>query len=417
MSLVALQLDREAIVFSKLRTSLTLLIGALLGIGLTLAFSAWASRNVPSLPWQQANLFAEVYERVRRDYIEEIPDEQLMTNAVRGVMSGLDQYSTYLDAREYAEMRMSTSGAYSGVGIEVSLTEGAMKVMAVIDDSPAARAGIHARDVIVAIDTIPVDPAKLNDAVDRLRGKPGAHVALSIRRADAPQLLKFDLVRRKVQVHSVKSEVLESGYAYVRISQFSETTADDFSATLKTLQSGTPLRGLVLDLRNNPGGVLEAAVAIADEFLDSGIIVTAQGRAVGADFTMQAHPGDVLNGAPMMVLVNGGSASASEILAGALQDNHRAQLIGQTTYGKGLVQTITSLDEGGALKLTTSRYHTPSGASIQQKGITPDIPLTGSDTSRLDNQGNNALSGLLVDSEVRAALDKLKSQTRNANQP
>jgi carboxyl-terminal processing protease len=219
-----------------------------------------------------------------------------------------------------------------------------------------------------------------------------------------------------VQVHSVKAEVLEPGYAYVHVSQFSETTADDFSAALKGLQRGAPLQGLVLDLRNNPGGVLESAVAVADELLDSGIIVTAQGRAVDSDFAMQAKPGDALNGAPLIVLVNGGSASASEIVAGALQDNRRAQLIGQTTFGKGLVQTVTPLAQGGALKLTTSRYRTPSGASIQQKGITPDIVLTGSGVRESVQAGGQA-SGLLADGEVRIALDKLKAQAASTLKP
>jgi carboxyl-terminal processing protease len=403
-------------VFLKFRAPLNILFGMLLGVGLTLGFSAWAARNVQTLPWQQVNLFAEVYERIHRDYVDEIPDERLMSGALRGVVSELDQYSAYLDAREYDEMRQSTSGTYSGVGVDLSLTDSELHVRGVIDDSPAARAGILSSDVIVAIDSIPVDPEKLNESVDRLRGKPGAHVLLAIRRPDAKQLLNFDLVRRKVQVHSVKAEALEPGYAYVHVSQFSETTADDFSAALKDLQRGVPLRGLVLDLRNNPGGVLESAVAIADELLDSGIIVTAQGRAVDADFAMQATPGDALKGAPLMVLVNGGSASASEILAGALQDNHRAQLIGQTTFGKGLVQTVTPLTQGGALKLTTSRYRTPSGASIQQKGITPDIVLTDSGV-REGIQATGQVPVLLADGEVRIALDKLKAQTVGALKP
>jgi carboxyl-terminal processing protease len=377
-----------------------------LGVGLTLGFSAWATRSTPTLPWREANLFAEVYESVRRDYIDAIPDEHLVSSAVRGMVSDLDQYSAYMDAREYDEMRMSTSGTYSGVGIEISLADNQLRVMRVIEDSPAARAGIMASDAVVAIDAIAVDPAKLNESVDRLRGKPGARVVLSIRRSAVPDLLKFDLVRRKVQIHSVTATVLEPGYAYIQITQFSETTADDFSATLTKLQSGAPLRGLLLDLRNNPGGVLEAAVAVADEFLNDGVIMTAQGRAPGADFTMQAHPGDVLNGAPLIVLVNAGSASASEIVAGALQDHRRAQLIGQTTYGKGLVQTVTSLAQGGALKLTTSRYRTPSGASIQQKGIAPDILLNASGARDVAKG-----SGLLADGEVRIALDKLKAQS------
>jgi carboxyl-terminal processing protease len=230
---------------AKFRAPLNLLLGMLLGVGLTLGFSAWAARNVQTLPWQQANLFAEVYELVHRDYVDEIPDERLISGALRGVVAELDQYSAYLDASEYDEMRQSTSGTYSGVGVEIWLTDNELHVRGVIDDSPAARAGILANDVIVAIDSVPVDPSKLNESVDRLRGKPGAHVLLAIRRADASQLFKFDLVRRKVQVHSVKAEMLEPGYGYVQVSQFSETTSDDLSAALKGLQHSSPLHGLV----------------------------------------------------------------------------------------------------------------------------------------------------------------------------
>jgi carboxyl-terminal processing protease len=328
---------------------------------------------------------------------------------------GLDQYSSYLDAREYAEMRLNTSGAYSGVGIEISLDAGLLKVVAAIDDSPAARAGIRGGDIVVAVDGVAVDPAHLDDAVERLRGKPGAHVKLTIRRADNPQTLEFDLVRRKVQVNSVKADVLEPGYGYVRVSQFTETTADDFLAAIKALQSGPPMRGLVLDLRNNPGGVLEAAVAVADIFLDSGVIVTAQGRALGADFKMQAQPGDLLNSAPITVLMNGGSASASEIVAGALKDHARAKLVGQTTYGKGSVQTVVPLEQGGALKLTTSRYHTPSGATIQQRGIAPDVALTDLAQTPPATSGQSKL--LADDAELRVALATLKAQPVSSKAP
>jgi carboxyl-terminal processing protease len=329
--------------------------------------------------------------------------------------SGLDQYSTYLDAREYDEMRLNTAGAYSGVGIEITLESGQLEVVAAVDDSPASRAGIRGGDLVVAIDGIAVEAEHLDDAVDRLRGKPGAHVKLSIRRADSPQQLEFDLIRRKVQMHSVKADVLEPGYGYVRVSQFTETTADDFLAAVKGLQAREPMRGLVLDLRNNPGGVLEAAVAVADVFLDSGVIVTAQGRAIGADFAMQAQPGDALNGAPITVLVNGGSASASEIVAGALKDHARAKLVGQTTYGKGTVQSVMPLEQGGALKLTTSRYHTPSGATIQQRGITPDVVLTNLAHASPATSDHPKL--LLDDPELRAALDTLKAQAANSNAP
>jgi carboxyl-terminal processing protease len=268
---------------------------------------------------------------------------------------------------------------------------------------------------VVAVDGVAVDAAHLDEAVERLRGKPGAHVKLTISRADTPKPLEFDLVRRKVQVHSVKADLLEPGYGYVRVSQFTETTADDFVAAIKDLQNRASLRGLVLDLRNNPGGVLEAAVAVADVFLDSGVIVTAQGRATGADFAMQAQPGDVLNGAPITVLVNGGSASASEIVAGALKDHARAKLVGQTTYGKGTVQSVIPLEQGGALKLTTSRYHTPSGATIQQRGIAPDVALA--NLAHLDSAAGEQSKLLGDDPELRAALDTLKAQAANGKSP
>jgi carboxyl-terminal processing protease len=234
---------------------------------------------------------------------------------------------------------------------------------------------------------------------------------LTIGRADSPQSLQFDLTRRKVLLHSVKAELLEPGYGYVRVTQFTETTADDFLAAIKGLQKTNPVRGLVLDLRNNPGGVLEAAVAVADVFLDSGVIVTAEGRATGADFAMEAQPGDLLNGAPIAVLVNGGSASASEIVAGALKDHARAQLVGQTTYGKGSVQTVVSLEQGGALKLTTSRYHTPSGATIQKRGITPDVVLSNLAHTQPTDSGQSKL--LTDDAELRVALETVKAQVNN----
>jgi len=398
--------------FTKLRAPLLLAVGMLLGVGTMLGLSAWAARESPTLSWQQVNLFAEVYERVRRDYIEAIPEERLMDAAVRGMVAGLDQYSTFMDVKEYEEMRTSTAGEYSGVGIEISLDAGAVKVVVAIDGSPAARAGIRGGDTIVAVDDVPVDPANLDATVDRMRGKPGAQVKLSIARAAAPQPLHFLLVRRKVQVHSVKAELLAPGFGYVRIAQFSETTADDFAAELKRLQSeaSDALRGLVLDLRNNPGGVLEAAVEVADQFLEQGVIVTADGRTADARFAMSATPGDVLHGAPIVVLVNGGSASASEIVAGALHDRKRALLMGQTTYGKGSVQSVIGLSSGGALKLTTSRYHTPSGASIQQHGIVPDVELK--NVSQAPPASSTDSTLLTDDAELRMALERLKTQAK-----
>jgi carboxyl-terminal processing protease len=415
---------------SRLRALAILGIGLVGGACLSLGYSAWAARDARSMPtlarptlawptlaWQDAQLFAEVYERIKQNYVEEISDRQLMEAAIRGAVGGLDPYSAYLDAKEFEEMRMNTAGEYSGVGIEVSTLAGALKVTAIIDASPAARANIQAGDVIVAVDNISVDANNLNETVERMRGKSGSRVKLTIQRAALAAPFDIVVTRGAVQVHSVIQETLEPGFGYVRISQFNENTAVDFSHALTKLQAQRPLRGLVLDLRNNPGGVLDAAVAVADALLDSGVIVTADGRTPDAKFAMQAHGGDLTNKAPIVVLVNGGSASASEIVAGALKDNGRATLVGQTTYGKGLVQSVLPLASGGALKLTTSRYFTPSGASIQQRGIVPDVvvgdltkdtppaPLTKATSAQL----------LLGDAEVRLALQKVKEKIKTAH--
>ncbi len=388
----------------KTRTPIVLTAGILLGVGLTFGIAVGAARSTSGMSWQYINLFTEVYERVRRDYIEEVPEDKLMDAAVRGLVADLDPYTAYMNEKEFEELRVGTAGEYSGVGIEISVEEGAIKVVSAMDDSPAARAGIQGGDMIVAVDDLPVDPAKIDDSVDRMRGKPGAQVKLTVARSGLTERLNFNLVRRKVQVHSVKAHLLEPGFAYMRIVQFSETTAADFASSLANLQKGEgkALLGLVLDLRNNPGGVLEASAEVADQFLESGVIVTADGRAVDSHFELSATPGDSLHGAPIIVLVNGGSASASEILAGALRDRERATLMGRTTFGKGLVQSVVSLSSGGALKMTTARYRTPSGASIQQRGITPDIELEAVDDATLESRQP------AEDAQVLAALKEVK---------
>ena len=283
-----------------------------------------------------------------------------------------------------------------------------VKVVAPIDGTSAAKAGIRPGDMIVAIDGVPIDSSGLNDAINRMRGKAGTSVKVTVKRAGAEVPFDFVLERSNVQVHSVKSELLEPGYGYVRITHFSETTGGDLNKAIATLKSTSPhgkLNGLVLDLRNNPGGVLEAAVAVSDAFIDDGPIVTANGRAPDSKFEMDATPGDQLDGADLVVLVNAGSASASEIVAGALKDHARATLIGRTTFGKGSVQTVMPLSDGRAIKLTTSRYYTPSGASIQQKGITPDIVVE-KDQNPVDGVSGPAL--VQRDSEIGIALAKLK---------
>ncbi len=329
------------------------------------------------LPWQDARILAEVLERVKREYVLPVDDHQLLQAAIRGMVSSLDPYSTYLDGDEYDEIKISSSGEYSGVGLEVSLEDDQVVVVSPFDGSPAADAGLRPGDIIVTIDGVAVNGAALGEAIDRMRGKEGTTVKLGILREGSDEPLAFTLRRARVELHSVRSDLIEPAYGYVRIAEFSDTTGGDLVKALKELRRRNhgPLKGLVLDLRNNPGGVLDAAVAVADAFLDSGVIVTAKGRTADSKFSFSATPGDEMNGAPIVVLVNGGSASAAEIVAGALKDQHRATLMGRTTFGKGSVQTVIPLSDDRAVKLTTSLYYTPSGVSINHRGIAPDIEL------------------------------------------
>jgi carboxyl-terminal processing protease len=398
----------------KIRTLLILAIGALLGFSLSLGPRVLADREAKratdTLPWEDARLLAEVMERVKQDYVDRVTDQQLIESAIRGMLSGLDSHSAFLDPEEYDEIRISTTGHYSGVGIEVTLEDGAVRVVAPIEGTPAAAAGIRPGDVIVSVDGIDVDGDSLERTIDRMRGEAGTTVVVAVAREGVDHELEFSLERANVEVHSVRSASLDGDIGYVRISHFSDTTATDLNRALTALHAATPkgLKGLILDLRNNPGGVLEAAVSVSDAFLDDGMIVRANGRAADARFEMDAHPGDLLQGAPMVVLVNGGSASASEIVAGALQDHHRATLIGHRTYGKGSVQTVMPLSDGRAIKLTTSRYYTPSGRSIHEKGITPDISLVDPQPEVLAGtveDGGPAVPA--SDPEVRIAIDTL----------
>ena len=363
----------------KSRHFLWLALGAAVGLSLGPASGVLADKPVPKpdLPWADAHMLADVLERVKHDYVNPVDDHQLLQAAIRGMVSSLDPYSAYLDGDEYDEVKISSSGQYSGVGIEVSMEDEEVVVVSPFEGSPAAVAGIRPGDIIATIDGIPVNTTTLTDTIGRMRGKEGTSVKIGILRAGNAEPLQFTLKRSRVELRSVKTELLEPGMGYVRISQFSETTGDDLDAALKDLRkrNGVPLKGLVLDLRNNPGGVLEAAVSVSDAFLESGVIVTAKGRTPESKFEMDATPGDALNGAPIVILVNGGSASAAEIVAGALKDNHRAKLMGRTTFGKGSVQTVIPLSGDRAVKLTTSLYYTPSGVSINHRGITPDIEL------------------------------------------
>ena len=360
----------------KVRAVLVVVIGLVMGLSLSIGGGLIGNGRVPDkeeLAWEQARLFAEVLERVKRDYVEPIDDAELLESAIRGMVSDLDAHSQYLDAGEYRDIRISTTGSYTGVGIEVDEVGGNVVVVTPFADSPAARSGIRSGDRIVAVDDVAVETHGLQETIGRLRGQVGSSVKISVLRDD--EVIDHEVRRQIIRMTSVHKEFLAPSYGYVRVSQFSENTARELSQAVDDLQDANHgmLDGLVLDLRNNPGGVLDAAVDVTDLFLDAGVIVTADGRSIDSRFTRSAHRGDILDGAALVVIVNGGSASASEIVAGALQDHNRALIVGTETFGKGLVQTVVPLSKGRAIKLTTSRYYTPSGDSIHEVGITPDV--------------------------------------------
>ncbi len=386
----------------KVRAILVIVIGVVMGLSLSIG-GGLVNGNQPldkeELAWEQARLFAEVLERIRRDYVEPIDDAELLESAIRGMVSDLDPHSQYLDAREYRDIRISTTGSYTGIGIEVDEVGGNVMIVTPIAGSPAARSGLRSGDQIIAVDGRSVEAAHLQDTIGRLRGHAGSKVTVTVLRDD--EAIDYSLRRQIIRMASVHKEYLSPSFGYVRVSQFSENTAHELSRAVDDLQDANDgmLQGLVLDLRNNPGGVLDSAVDVADLFLNSGVIVTADGRSVDSRFTRSAHRGDILDGATMVVLVNKGSASASEIVAGALQDHDRALIVGTETFGKGLVQTVVPLSKGRAIKLTTSRYFTPSGDSIHDVGIEPDVYID-------DTPGypDLSLSGLLDrESDVQLA--------------
>lgn len=395
----------------KIRAILVIVIGVVMGLSLSVG-GGLVSNNRPldkeELAWEQARLFAEVLERVKRDYVEPIDDAELLESAIRGMVSDLDAHSQYLDASEYRDIRISTTGSYTGIGIEVDEVGGNVTVVTPIAGSPAARAGIRSGDQIVAVDGVSVEAAHLQDTISKLRGHAGSKVEITVLRDD--KAIDYGLRRQIIRMASVHKEFLAPSFAYVRISQFSEDTARELSRAVDELQDANDgmLQGLVLDLRNNPGGVLDSAVDVADLFLDTGVIVTADGRSIDSCFTRSAHRGDILDGASMVVIVNKGSASASEIVAGALQDHNRALIVGTETFGKGLVQTVVPLSKGRAIKLTTSRYFTPSGDSIHDVGIAPDVYIE--DTPGFPDL---SLSGLLdreADAQLAEAIDHLRAR-------
>ncbi len=399
----------------RARLTLAMLLGLLLGVSLSVADGVLAEREPAgsaALPWGDARLLAEVIQRVRDNYVDAVEDHKLMQNAIRGMVEALDDHSTFLSPDEFEDMKVSTSGAYAGIGVEVAPGKEGISVVRRMPNSPAERAGIETGDIIVRIDDIAVDPADIETAIARMRGPEGSPIRLAVRRAGSATLLDFKVARAQVQLQSVAAEMLTPEYGYLRITSFTDTTAGELERAVERLERrGTAKpKGFVIDLRNNPGGVLDAAVQVADDFLDRGTIVSAEGRTREARFRMEAKPGDISNGATLVLLVNSGSASASEILAAALHDNHRATLIGRRTYGKGSVQTIMPLSDGQALKITTSRYFTPSGTSINGVGIVPDTVLDGPEQppAEMDLAEDAAVSTLSRrDPQVLLALQSL----------
>lgn len=362
------------------RYTLILLLGVFIGAGITLERAVFATRDkaentASPLPLKELRTFTEVYNRIKNDYVEPIDDKKLIEDAVHGMLSRLDPHSAFLDKQSFSEMRIGTEGQFGGLGIEVTMENGFVKVVSPIEDTPADKAGIKAGDLIIRIDGEAVKGMSLNDAVKLMRGKPGTTIVLTVVREGVGKPMEITITRAIIKIKSVKSRMLEPGYGYVRITQFQANSGKNMNAAIRGLikQNKGKLKGLILDLRNNPGGVLPAAVAISDAFLTKGLIVYTEGRASDSQLKYTATPSDIIDGAPMAVLVNGGSASASEIVAGALQDHSRAIIIGTKTFGKGSVQTILPMSGGTALKLTTARYYTPKGRSIQAKGIIPDI--------------------------------------------
>jgi carboxyl-terminal processing protease len=347
---------------------------------------AVASSSADTVDLDDVRNFSRAYEVVRQAYVEKVDNKTLMKAAITGMLSGLDPHSEYLDKEGLTQLTEETTGQYSGLGIEVIQVDGGLRIVSPIDDTPASRAGIKAGDSIVRVNGMLIDPQNVDAAFRQLRGKPGSKIALTIVHANSNKLIDLNLVRENIAVSSVKVRELEPGYAYVRISQFQADTASDLEKKLGELvRKHGPQKGAVLDLRNNPGGLLTAAVSVSDDFLDTGIIVTTRGRLRDANMSFSAHPGDLLDGAPIIVLTNNGTASAAEIVSGALKDNRRALTMGQRTFGKGVVQTVLPLDADHAVKITTARYYTPNGTSIQAEGIKPDIALADLTVNKADS--------------------------------
>lgn len=405
------------------RIPLALAAGALIGASVTLTQGVFAERpKAEPIPFKELQTFVEILNRVKSDYVEEVDDKTLLENAVRGMLTGLDPHSAYLDKEEFKDMNIATSGKFGGLGIEVQLQNGFVRVVAPIDETPAARAGIQPGDLIVKIDDTPVKGLSLNDAVDKMRGEPGTKVLLTLVRDGEAAPKVVELKRAIINVASVRGRILEPGLAYLRVSSFTTETGASLDKEYQRLvkEAGKPLSGLVLDLRNNPGGVLDAAVKVSDAFLDQGAIVSIKGRAEGNGRSFEASRGDLLGGKPLVVMINGGSASASEIVAGAIQDQRRGVLIGTKSFGKGSVQTILPLSADGAIKLTTARYFTPSGRSIQAEGIEPDVIIRPLKLAKTESTGSEDLFEPIKEADLNKSLsnkdDKAEQEKRAKEQ-
>src|SRR5271163_2024269 len=367
------------------KTSL-IFLGAVAGVGLTLlatqphtVFVGSSAKAASSDTYRQLNLFGDVFERVRADYVEKPDDSKLVESAINGMLAGLDPHSSYMDPKSFRDMQVQTRGEFGGLGIEVTMEDGLVKVVAPIDDTPAAKAGVMANDIITKLDDEAVRGLTLNQAVDKIRGPVNTKIKLTIMRKGSDKPIEVTIMRDVIRVKSVRSHPEGDDVGYIRITQFNEQTTDGLKQAINDLNSqlgADKIKGYVVDLRNNPGGLLDQAISVSDTFLDKGEIVSTRGRNPEETQRFNARPGDMTKGKPVIVLINGGSASASEIVAGALQDHKRASLVGTRSFGKGSVQTIIPLGAGnGALRLTTARYFTPSGRSIQAKGIVPDIEV------------------------------------------
>jgi len=394
-----------------MRKTYLLFLGAVAGAAVALLVTqphsillGSAARAAASDTYQQLNLFGDVFERVRADYVEKPDDKQLVESAINGMLSGLDPHSSYMDPKSFRDMQVQTRGEFGGLGIEVTMEDGLVKVVAPIDDTPAAKAGVMANDVIIKLDDEAVQGLTLNQAVDKMRGPVNSKIKLTIVRKGADKPIELTIVRDIIRVKSVRSHAEGDDVGYIRITQFNEQTTDGLKQAINDLNGqlgADKIKGYIVDLRNNPGGLLDQAISVSDTFLDKGEIVSTRGRNPEETQRFNARPGDMTHGKPVIVLINGGSASASEIVAGALQDHKRATLIGTRSFGKGSVQTIIPLGAGnGALRLTTARYYTPSGRSIQAQGIKPDIEVMQDVPDKLkgetDSEGEAALRGHLA---------------------